>query len=199
MPHAAMKAAETLRECPALRANSLLLLFFILGAWLGGSVILGAVVTYNFAGVEDLFARNPRLAEHAGFELSDEQAKKTSLLWVHSSELNRVFFQAWNRTQLVLGGLAVVLALRVHARLPSILLLLGATALVAYIHLVVEPQILDLGRQLDFLPRIPPPPALEPFQENHGVYFTLETARVLLVAAAALLLLFRSPRAGGPV
>lgn len=180
-----------------MRANSLL--FFILGAWLGGSVILGAVVSYNFAGVEDLFARNPRLAEHAGFERSDEQAKKTSLLWVHSSELNRVFFLAWNRTQLMLGGLAVVLALRARARLWPVLLLLAATAVVAYTHLIVEPQIVELGRQLDFLPRLPPPPALEPFQRSHGVYFTLEILRVLLVVAAVLLLLYRTPRADGPV
>ena len=34
-------------------------LHFVLGVWLGGSVILGAVVAYNFGGMDELFLRNP--------------------------------------------------------------------------------------------------------------------------------------------
>ncbi len=47
------------------------LLAFILGAWLGGSLLAGAAVPYNFAGFADLFARNPRLAQAAGFDPAD--------------------------------------------------------------------------------------------------------------------------------
>ena len=171
-----------------------LLLSWVLGAWLGGSLILGGVVAYNFAGLDDLFARNPKLAEHAGFALEDKAAKTTSLLWVHSSELNRVFFETWNRTQLALGGLALVLALGARAGKLAILLLLLAVGLVAYTHFVVEPQLVGLGRQLDFTPRVPPPPELGPFQRQHGIYFTLEAARLLLVVGATLIALFRGSR-----
>jgi hypothetical protein len=157
------------------------LLFLLLGIWLGGSVVLGAVVAYDFSGFDDLFARNPKLQERAGFSPDDTNAKKTSLLWVHSSELNRVFFEVWNRTQLVLGALAVILAAvgRV-GRLP-LLLLAAATAL-------VEPQIVELGRQLDFLIREPPPPMLEEFKVYHGTYFATESLRFgfVLIAAVAL-------------
>ena len=164
------------------------LLFLLLGIWLGGSVVLGAVVAYNFSGFDDLFARNPKLQERAGFSPDDANAKKSSLLWVHSSELNRVFFAAWNRTQLVLGALAVILAAvgRV-GRLP-LLLLVAATALVGVIHLLLEPQIVELGRQLDFLIREPPPPILEEFKVYHGTYFATESLRFgfVLIAAVAL-------------
>lgn len=166
------------------------LLLLLLGIWLGGSIILGSVVAYNFSGFDDLFDRNPKLQERAGFASDDTDAKKTSLLWVHSSELNRVFFEVWNRTQLVLGILAVLLAAwgRV-GRLP-LALLVAATTLVGLIHLVLEPQIVDLGRQLDFLPRDPPPPMLAGFQHYHGIYFATESLRFGLVIVAAFALIF---------
>lgn len=165
------------------------LLHFVLGIWLGGSVILGAVVAYNFSGIEDLFARNSRLQAHAAFSLDDTDVKKTSLLWVHSSELNRVFFEVWNRIQLVLGALTVVLAIwsSVH-RLPIVLLLVAA-ALVGFTHWAFEPKLVELGRELDFLPRNPPPPQLEPFQRYHGAYFIAESVRFGLVSVAAVLLI----------
>lgn len=173
-------------------------LAWVLGAWLGGSLIIGGVVSYNFAGLEDLFARNPKLADHAGFTLEDEAAKKTSLIWVHSSELNRVFFETWNRAQLVLGGLALVLALGARAGKLATLLLLLAVVLVACTHFLVEPQIVSLGRQLDFASRVPPPPEMGAFQRQHGIYFTLEAVRLVLMAGATLILLFRSSGKNAP-
>jgi len=86
------------------------LLYLVLGIWLGGSVSIAAVVSYNFAGFEDLFERNPALAAHAGFIPDDVDAEKASPLWVHSAELNRVFFEVWNRVQLALALIAVGLA-----------------------------------------------------------------------------------------
>jgi hypothetical protein len=170
------------------------LLAFVLGCWLGGSILMMAVVSYNFAGFEDLFARNPQLAEHAGFDPRDTDAKKASLLWVHAAELNRVFFQGWNRAQFVLGGLALVLAVAARApRLPLILLALGL-ALVLLTHLALEPRIVELGRQLDFRPRTPPPPMLAAFQAAHRDYFIADTARFVLVLAAGGLLLLRGSR-----
>lgn len=171
------------------------LLHLVLGIWLGGSVILGAVVAYNFSGIDDLFDRNPRLQEHAGFAPDDADSKKSSLLWVHSSELNRVFFEVWNRTQLVLGSLAVLLAVRGRVGRAPIAILAIAAAMVGLIHWVLEPQIVALGRQLDFLPRDPRPPMLDAFQRLHGIYFTAESLRFGLLCIATLLLLVPAMRA----
>ncbi len=173
------------------------LLHLVLGIWLGGSVILGSIVAYNFAGIDDLFARNPKLAEQAGFIPEDTEAKKTSLLWVHSSELNRVFFEVWNRTQLALGILAVALAVwGRNPRLP-VLLLTTAVGLVAFTHWGLEPRIVELGRQLDFLPRSPPPPMLETFLRYHQAYFLTESLRFGIAAVAALMLVGAAMRSDG--
>ncbi len=172
------------------------LLAFVLGVWLGGSILITGVVSYNFAGFEDLFARNPKLAEQAAFDPRDAEAKRASPLWVQAAELNRVFFHAWNRTQVVLGVLALVLALAARVRRFPLALLALALVLVVYTHLGLEPQIVDLGRQLDFVPRNPPPPLLEPFQRSHQAYFLIDTFRFCLVLVAAGLLLFSGPRGG---
>ena len=170
------------------------LLALILGAWLGGSLLVGAAVSYNFAGFADLFARNPRLAQAAGFDPADTAAKKQSLLWVHSAELNRVWFTAWNRTQLALGALALALAIRARARRLPIGLLGLALALTLAIHLGLEPRVIDLGRALDLVPRDPPPPALAPFQDAHRAYFAADTLRFCLLLTATGLLLSSAAR-----
>ena len=170
------------------------LLTFVLGCWLGGSVLMTAVIYYNFAGFTDLFDRNPKLAQAAGFDPRDAVAKKGSVQWVQASELTRVFFHAWNRTQIVLGLIALALALASRARrLPIALLALGL-GVVIVIHLGLEPRVVDLGRQLDFLPRDPPPPMLDAFARVHGAYFMAETARFALVLVACGLLFFSGPR-----
>lgn len=164
------------------------LLLLLLGFWIGGALVLGAVVAYNFGGMEELFQRNPQLAARAGFDISDVAAKKQSVLWVHSSELNRAFFEAWNRLQLVLGGLALLLAFRAASSRLVLGLLFCAWALVLYLTLAVNPEVVSLGRALDFVPREPPPAGLPAFQRLHGIYFGLQTLQWLcLILASGLL------------
>lgn len=157
---------------------------------------MGVAVSYNFAGFEDLFARNPTLAQAAGFDPRDTAAKKASALWVHAAELNRVLFQAWNRAQLVLGALTLALAVLWRARRLPVLLLAAALALVVYTHFGLEPRVLDLGRALDLVPRDPPPPLLAPFQDAHRAYFLADTLRFCLLLTAAGLLLYGGAPAG---
>lgn len=170
------------------------LLILLLGLWLGGSLAVGAVASYNLAGLPQLFERNPRLGERAGFDPSDSAVKKQSLLWVHASELNRVFFETWNRCQLVLGVLALILTLGARATRVVLVLLALTLVLVAWTHLGVEPQVVELGRALDFVPRTPPPPQVEPFQRLHGLYFGAELIRLGLITLAAALLILKLPR-----
>jgi hypothetical protein len=174
------------------------LLAFVLGLWVGGSIFLGTLVYYNFAGFDDLFERNPRLAEHAGFVPSDIAAKKSSLLWVHSAELNRVIFHYWNRTQILLAALALILAVRWRAHWLPTGLLAVALILALVVHFGFEQQIVDLGRQLDFVPRDPPPPLLEPFQQAHRNYFMAELTRLCVLVIAAILILWGGPRPPRP-
>ena len=165
---------------------------FLLGLWLGGSIVLFGVVGYNFAGIEPIFEVNPKLAEQAGFELSDDNAKKTSVIWVYASELNRAFFHYWNPTQLALGALTLLVVLvRAPRPLPLVALVLSV-GIVAYLTFVLAPQLVELGRSLDFVPRVPePPPALAEFQRCHRIYSRLESTKIVLLLATFCSLLRR--------
>lgn len=161
------------------RAHALLLL--VLGLWIGGSVVIGAVVSYNLTGFDELFTRNQALAERAGFDPAITAEKKVSLLWVHASELNRVFFERWGQTQLVLAALALALALVARVRRPPAHLLVAALVLAAALHWIIAPQIVEIGRTLDFVPRSPPPPQWADFGRAHGIFFAVESLRFALV------------------
>ncbi len=159
---------------------------FLLGLWLGGSVFLVAVVTYNFVGITPSFEANTALAERAGFEPENENAKKTSVIWVYASELNRAQFTAWNRVQLALGivTLGVVFArCRRRAAFLSVALALG---IVVSLSFVLAPEIISIGRDLDFASREPPPPELESFSTLHRLYTGLELAKMALLLIALL-------------
>ena len=66
-------------------------------------------------------------------------------------------------------------------------------AVVAFLTLWVTPQILAVGRSLDFVPRDPEPPSLRTFGMLHATYSILEMVKfaVGIVVAACI---FRLPR-----
>lgn len=158
----------------------------LLGLWLGGSIFLVAVVTYNFVGIEPALTANPELAARAGFNPSDEAAKKTSVIWVFASELNRAIFTGWNVVQLVLGLLVLVgIFLRCPRREAMISASL-ALGIVLVLTFYMAPELVDIGRSLDFKPRNPAPPQLGKFETLHRVYSGLATAKIVLLIVTAL-------------
>jgi hypothetical protein len=171
------------------------LLCLVLGAWLGGSAVVFGVVVFNFSGIRLLADRNPKLAARLGFDPSDEAAKKSSLIWVHASELNRFYFDAWGRAQLFIGGVALAAAvLRRQGRPITVCLLLSLLS-VGYHHFVLEPEIVAVGRRLDFEPRDPPPAELATFGRLHAKSLAVEGARMACLLAAAILAAARRERA----
>ncbi len=172
------------------------LLVLFLGAWLGGSIVVWGVVVYNFAGIDHMLSRNPALSERAGFDPADEEGRKTSVIWVHSSELNRVFFESWCTAQLVLGAASLLVAFAV-GRGAVIAPLAVAAALVVYQTWFLVPDIVELGRALDFAPRDPPPPELAEFGKRHGLYLGVDMTRVVAVAVAAVAAIWGGRTGGG--
>ncbi len=157
---------------------------FVLGLWLGGSIFLVGVVTYNFVGIGPSFEANEKLAARAGFDPEDDAAKKTSVIWVYASELNRALFRVWNPVQLGLGLLVllgvVLRSLRRGALICSVL----AVVIVVVLTFYLAPKLVTTGRLLDFTPRVPEPPELAEFETLHKVYSVLETAKMVLVLLA---------------
>ena len=167
-------------------------LVLLLGVWIGGSVAVVGVVGYSFPGVERSLESNEKLRARAGFEAGDVAKKKTSPLWVLVGELNRHYFRGFNAAQLVLAAATLVLA-ALSRRRSVLILVTVAVAITAVLAFHLAGEITERGRELDFLPRDPPPRQEADFLELHRVYTGLEAAKTLLLVGAALLTV-RRPR-----
>jgi len=162
----------------------------LMGAWLMGTIAVATVAAENFYTIDRLLAArsNPAFAQLVD-RLGAAEARE--LLRYLSSELNRLYFQIWDYTQIAIG-VAVVLLLRntapVRARYGAAAML----AIAGVLHLIT-PMIVRVGRGLDFVPRDPQPPAMQLFWILHGGYTTLSLIQ-LAVGAAVTVAIARAVR-----
>ena len=152
----------------------------LLGGWLLGTLLMAGVATQNFFLIDRLLsspATHPSFLKHAA-QMPPGEAR--TVLRYFSSELNRYYFGAWAWIQLVLA--VMVLALAVF-ELPQRKFFFGFSAmlgLVAVMLFYITPEITQLGRSLDFVPREPPPPGLRRFGILHAAYSFLDLGKLLL-------------------
>ncbi len=154
------------------------LLIALIGGWIAGSLILGAVATRNFRMIDRLLsAPGPELSS-AIAPVGQDQARV--ILRHVASELNRHYFRSWGFIQLALGVVLVVgaLALKPVDRAGTIGAMTIFTLVVALV--ILNWLLVPLGRGLDFVPRIPPLPAMARFSRLHLVYTSLDALKLVL-------------------
>jgi hypothetical protein len=121
------------------------------------------------------------------------QGAARELLRFLSSELNRLYFQIWNATQLAIGaavlwsiapfrlrGAAANRDSPVEADLPAARGVVAMLAIVVLMLLWLTPAIVSLGRSLDFVPRDPAPPGMQRFWILHAAYTSLEMIKLVV-------------------
>jgi len=166
---------------------------FILGVWLGGSVLLAFAAMGNFATVNRVLANPVPLAARLIQPLGPERSRE--LLRSLVAEENRRYFQAWELAQFGLGLIlgAVLLLDRRGWLLPSLcgIMLL----LVAFLHFRVTPEMVWLQRTVEFIPAGVSTPERTHFMTLHHVYSTIEVVKILLgLAIAGILFTIRPGR-----
>jgi len=167
-------------------------LLVVLTAWIVLMVCMGFVATGNFAVVEpDALRDADRI--YAALEAGDE--RRMALRYV-ASELNRAYFQRYDTASLVLALAALGLRLRVGGHRASLIALLLCAGLVVLNVAYFTPTILELGRQIDFMPRDPPPPEVAEFFRLHGVNITLGLAQLVLLAGLLVVGVVKGPPGG---
>ena len=149
-----------------------------MGAWLTGTIVVSVVATENFYTIDRLLAQSQNstftaVAERLG------SGDTRDLLRYLSSELNRLYFQLWNVTQFALGALVFWLLAGNRAASRARWGVAGMLVLVVLLIAWLTPQIVTVGRSLDFVPRNPPPPAVARFGMLHGLYTSLEGIKLL--------------------
>jgi sorbitol-specific phosphotransferase system component IIC len=151
----------------------------ILGAWTMGSICMSIVATENFYTIDRLLEASTKPEFYAAVQKLGHSAARDLLRYL-SSELNRLYFQIWNLAQIVLGIVALWLA----GRVPRIRW--GIAAMLAIVVLMLgylTPQIVALGRSLDFVPRDPAPAGMQKFWVLHAAYTSLEMLKLVLGVA----------------
>jgi hypothetical protein len=162
----------------------------VLGAWTMGSICMSTVATQNFYTVDRLLAD-----QHGAFAAMVQklgQPAARELLRYLSSELNRLYFQAWNAAQIVLGAVVLWLIAGSRKRDAAFTIVAAMLAVVVLMLVYLTPAIVTLGRELDFVPREPPPPGMSRFWVLHAAYTSLEMLKLAAALLAAALIARRS-------
>lgn len=97
-----------------------------------------------------------------------------------ASELNRFYFTVWGWSEIGLGVLAVLLAVRGLRQTKFTVGFSIMLALAAVMIFYLTPRIVMVGRSLDFVPRNPKPPGLAAFGMLHVAYTILDSVKLLL-------------------
>ena len=148
------------------------------------------VATQNFRGVDRLLSSyNPAVTSR----LMPLGSQARMVLHYQASEMNRWLFSNWELTQLVCGAaffLVVLFGSRENKFVLSGILLTLALVLVQ--HVVLTPELVALGRLIDFVPPDAPSPEREQFWVVHNAYSGIELAKWLVALVLAGKLVFIS-------
>jgi hypothetical protein len=156
---------------------------FLLGSLLLGSLFLVFVATRNFRAVDTVLDAPPPEASKMIQTLGHSNARQ--LLRYLAGEENRSYFQTWELTQIVLGlALTGVLLFGVENRLLASLA--GAMLVLAlFQHFKITPDMLWLGRSIDFVPAAAESQSRDQFWKLHGIYSGIELVKMLLALTTA--------------
>ncbi len=162
----------------------------VLGLWLGGMGMVVYVTFLSLRTVGNLMANPPHEASKWIDVLGKDRVQ--TMLLHGNSELSRGLLEFWGNADLLICLFLFVVVVmnksgKVLIILTAVLLLLGAAS-----GFCLTPQIVAVGRQLDFRVVPPVPPAAAQFAALERMYYGLAIARMLLVGTMVALLLRRS-------
>src|SRR5262249_24316760 len=150
-----------------------------MGLWLMGTIAMAIVATQNFWSINRLLQHKPNASFNADVDkLGYDEAR--ALLYYYSSELNRLYFQYWNVAQLAIGIMTLWLVVRVPNANKAKWGIVAMLWIVLFLTALITPQIVSIGRELDFVPRDPLPPDMRAFGLFHTAYTVFDGIEVIL-------------------
>jgi len=145
---------------------------WLLGAWMAGSLFMIMVATQNFASVDRLLAA-PAAAGPRIEQMGRTEAR--TFLRYQVSEQNRFYFETWEKIQLAMG---VVLLAALWTNLPDrrIFVIVAAAmfTLLLLERFYLTPEIVRIGRLIDFVPQAVSSPERDTFWKFHNNYSAAE-------------------------
>ena len=152
------------------------------------------VATQNFRSVDRLLAAPGSAVAQVG-QIGRDQAR--TFLRYQVSEQNRWYFETWEKIQLVIGMALLAATLR-HGKLPVSLAALMCVLLLME-RFYLTPEIVRLGRLIDFVPQAASSPERDLFWRFHGAYSGVELLKLALGFLLSGRLIFGRNRIAGQV
>jgi len=154
---------------------------------------MATVATQNFRSVDRLLANPAPPARQQVDKLGRDSAR--ALLRYQVAEQNRFYFETWGVVENALGFLLLLILLFGSTESNLTLLLALLMLLIAVLQrFVLTPEIVILGRVIDFIPHAQPSPERSHFWMLHGVYSGIEVLKWGLGFVLTAKLLFRRKR-----
>lgn len=171
----------------------------ILGAWISASLFMILVATQNFRTVDRLLDHPaPEAAESIQALEQTAPGSARSFLRYMASEQNRWFFETWEQAQLALGaGFLATIVLGMRRSRAAVVMSAILLAIVIIQHWALTPEIVRLGRLIDFTARSAASPERDRFWNLHHLYSGLEVFKLGMTVPLAGLLLVRGRRRSG--
>jgi len=162
----------------------------ILGAWIMSTLCMWFAATRSFSTVESVVKRaQPQFMETT--KPLGEGPTRVVLRYM-ASEINRTLFWGYGALQIGLGGILFLLLWRQTPRhAVDIGVVVGMLALSVILTLVITPMLISIGRDIDFLPRNPPPPVMPHFWALHGSFTGLDGVKLLAGIGLLIRWMFR--------
>lgn len=160
-------------------------LLWLLGGWLVLAAVTGYLAGGNFAALKP-----DRLDRAEDFYGDIPEERREMALRYAASELNRKYFSEFYTVQFVLAAAALALcALSGSAGRLQVIALASALALSGALLFWLTPEIIELGRKIDDVPREPLTPDREAFGRLHQAAVVMDGAKMLLIMLSTVPLL----------
>jgi hypothetical protein len=164
------------------------LAIFFMAVWLTGIVFMALVAAENFWTLDRLFAAKANPAFAGALEKFGTDTAH-NLVHYYSSELNRLYFQVWGLAEIGVGIFVFWCIVALPKAAKAKWMVLSMLAITLLFAVLITPQIVSVGRALDFVPRDPPPPELRTFGLLHAAYTVLDGIKFILGILVSLALI----------
>jgi hypothetical protein len=167
-------------------------LAFFVGLWLASLLTVTYVTAFSARTVNAVMENPP----HEASKWVDILGKdRTHTLLLHNTaEVNRSILESWGYADLVLCVFILITAVMIKSGKPVIILATLLTVLCFASVFLLTPQVVAVGRLLDFRPGFPVPPERAQFASLNGMFNGVSAIRFLSAVAMVTLLVHRSQK-----
>ncbi len=161
---------------------------YLLGLWLGCTLFMGWVATHDLGSVDPILKQSNRQLQREIKEIGYDRVK--ALLRFEAAELNRHFFYYWEWLQIFLALVVLIILLdATNGNKFTLVIITGVILLLLVQHFLVGPQVLELGRGLDFAAPDQMLDERRAFGTFHAYYSSIELIKLVLVGIISVRML----------